>query len=130
MQQSAQSDFREIRRTGSLEKSLKSQLESELDRARPSDLIQRAERSRADTAPAEILAQELRRNSEIRIGKNRIRLAEVGMIQDVEHLRAKLEAEPFAKGEIAMYREVPLSHTEATKCISPQIAVARWLPGG
>jgi len=102
------------------------QLERQLYRARAADLVQRIEAT-VGAAGAEAACQGLRRVAKLRTRKVVGRRAEVRMVEDIEELRPKKEADLLRNTKLPLNGEVELKRSEAAQNVSSKISL---LSGG
>ncbi len=81
--------------------------ERQLDRARAAALVERIEAA-ALAAAAQCAVQRLRRLPEQRRGEVVYRAAEVGVVEDVEEVGARLQPEALGEGEGLAQPEIDL----------------------
>src|SRR5271157_5913896 len=105
-------------------KSSKLQLQRQLHRPRPANLVQRIEAA-ALAAASQPVIQRLRRLSEQRRGEVVDGAAKIGVVEDVEHVRAGLQRKPLAEGEPPLQRQIDLRGAESAQGISSQIPLPR-----
>src|SRR5271165_2532179 len=105
-------------------KSSKLQLQRQLHRPRPANLVQRIEASALAAAPQPVI-QGLRRLPEQRRTEVVDGAAKIGVVEDVEHIRARLKREALAEGEPPLQREIDLRSAESAQGISSQISLPR-----
>src|SRR5271165_3035110 len=99
-------------------------LQRQLHRPRPPNLIQRIEAAILPTA-AERGSQHLGRLPEERRTHIVCRRAEVGVVEDVEKVRSHLKRKLFAEFELSAQRQIDLRRTESAQGISSQISLDR-----
>src|SRR5271166_5078948 len=105
-------------------KSSKLQLQRQLHRPRPANLVQRIEAA-ALAAASQPVIQGLRRLPEQRRSEVVDGAAKIGVIEDVEHVRAGLQRKPLAEGEPPLQRQIDLRSAKSAQGISSQISLPR-----
>src|SRR5262249_7340329 len=100
--------------------------ERELDRARPTDLVEGVQAAAA-AAGAEAGREGLRRAAEEGAAEVAVRRAEVRVVQDVEKLRPEREPHLLAEMEPTLRREVELRSAEPAQHVAPEVPL---LPSG
>src|SRR5260370_2585234 len=96
------------------------ELEGELNRARSTNLVKRAEAA-ALPATTQRAGQHLRGLAELRRAEEIDWAAEIGVIEDVEEVGARLKSKPLGEVELPPQRAIDLD------CIAPPDAVASQL---
>ena len=100
------------------------QLQRQLRRARAADLVQRIEAAGL-AAGAERGSEHLGRLAEQRRGHVVDRGAEVGVVEDVEEVGARLQRKALVKFELAAQRQIDLGRAESVEDIAAEIALDR-----
>ena len=101
---------------------LELELESELDRTRAANLIQRVETAIGATG-AQTARQRLRRVAEPGVGQVVVGIAEVWVVKDIEKLGS--EAKPHLLGQVKLplQRKIRLPSSETPQHIAPEISL-------
>ena len=101
---------------------LKLNLQRQLDRARPPNLIERVETT--IRAAAQTIRQHLRRPAKrSTIGKIVIGIAEVRVVQDVKGFGPETKRGGFGEAKSPLYSDIPLRRVEAPQNVAPEIAL-------
>ena len=103
---------------------LENQLQGQLRRARAADLIQRIEAASL-AAASQRGSQHLGRLAEERRTHVVGRRAEVGVVEDVEKIRARLKRKPLPEFELPPQRQIDLRRAESGQGIASQISLDR-----
>src|SRR5438132_12280157 len=103
----------------------KHKFKCKLYRAWSADLIQRIESAASRICEVQTLSQHLCRPIESRIGEIRTWLAEVRMIQNIEHFCPKLQFEELVNGNCSMHCKIPLPSAKTSQRISPEISLSK-----
>src|SRR5271165_6385033 len=98
------------------------QFQGQLGRSRAADLIQRIEAA-VLAAAAQRSSQHLRRLPEQRRAHIVDGAAEIGVVEDVEKIRPRLEGKPLAEFELPPQRQIDLRGAESAQGISSQISL-------
>src|ERR1700741_3740278 len=98
------------------------QLQRQLNRSGPADLIQRAETA-VGAARAQAARQGLRRLAEEAVGNVVVRLAEVRVVEDVEEFGAKTKPEPLRHCELPLQGEIRLPRSETSQHVASEITL-------
>lgn len=99
------------------------QFEGKLDGTRPAHLVKRAKSSAAHIPGAQVLAQQLGGETETSSAKLSVWLTKAGMVEQVEHFRAKLENYRVMYWNFAMHGTIPLNRAESSERIAPYITL-------
>src|SRR6185436_18535756 len=89
----------------------KLQLQRELDRARPANLVERVETATGAARP-QTVRQRLGRAAEQRTGEVVVGTAKVGMVEDVEELRPEAKSYLFGDAKLPLQPKVQLRGSE------------------
>src|SRR5260370_22036321 len=109
------------------------QLQPKLDRPGATELIERIERPRPKIASgtSKAMPQHLEGLPEwaTETGEVTDWLSEVRMVQNVEHLSAKLQLQRLTNDKLAMDCKIPLSSAKSPQRIPRQVSLPDWKTG-
>ena len=100
------------------------ELQSQLRGPRSADLIERIEAA-VLAAASERGSQHLRRLPELRRAQIVDGASEIGVVEDVEKIRARLKSKPLAEFELPAQRQIDIRCVESAQGISSQISLHR-----
>ena len=101
----------------------KLELEGELDRARATNLVKRAEAA-ALSATTQRASQHLRGLAELWRAEEVDRAAEIGVIEDVEEVGARLESKPLGEVELPPQCSIELDGVAPAESVASQVSLA------
>src|SRR5215471_5267454 len=99
-------------------RNLELKFERELNRARPADLVKRAEAA-ALSSSSQRIVQHLRGLPELWGAEVVDRTAKIWMVQDVKEVHASLERETTRHSELTAQRHIPLRRAESPQGVPP-----------